>query len=47
MWKQEVRQLFTGAGPFIKLGPLRNMTEVAEQAGVASAAGLVVILTLW
>ena len=35
------------AGPFIKLGPLRNVPEVAERAGVLSSAGLVVILTLW
>ena len=35
------------SGPFIKLGPLRNVPEVAETAGVLSAAGLVVILTLW
>ena len=35
------------AGPFIKLGPLRNSPELAERVGVVSAAGLVVILTLW
>ena len=35
------------AGPFIKLGPLRNVGEgVAERAGCLSAAGLVVILTV-
>ncbi|CAK0784713.1 hypothetical protein CVIRNUC_007917 [Coccomyxa viridis] len=34
-------------GPFIKLGPLRNVGEgVAERAGCLSAAGLVVILTV-
>lgn len=32
-------------GPFIKLGPLRNVDGVAEIAGTASAAGLVLILT--
>jgi Photosystem I reaction centre subunit XI len=32
-------------GPFIKLGPLRNVDGVAEIAGSASAAGLVLILT--
>ena len=32
-------------GPFIKLGPLRAIPGVAERAGCASAAGLVVILT--
>ena len=35
------------AGPFIKLGPLRNVGGgVAERAGCLSAAGLVVILTV-
>lgn len=35
------------AGPFIKLGPLRNVGQgVAERAGCLSAAGLVVILTV-
>jgi len=33
-------------GPFIKLGPLRNVPEIAEKAGVAAGAGLVVILGL-
>ncbi|KAK9832476.1 hypothetical protein WJX81_000045 [Elliptochloris bilobata] len=33
-------------GPFIKLGPLRNVAETAEKAGCLSAAGLVVILAL-
>ena len=33
------------AGPFIKLGPLRDVPGVAEKAGCASAAGLVLILT--
>ncbi len=33
------------AGPFIKLGPLRSIPGVAEKAGCASAAGLVLILT--
>lgn len=33
------------AGPFIKLGPLRNVDGVAEIAGSLSAAGLVLILT--
>lgn len=32
-------------GPFIKLGPLRNVDGVAEIAGILSAAGLVLILT--
>jgi photosystem I subunit XI len=32
-------------GPFIKLGPLRAVPGVAEKAGCASAAGLVLILT--
>ena len=32
-------------GPFIKLGPLRDVPGVAEKAGCASAAGLVLILT--
>lgn len=36
---------FFVAGPFIKLGPLRN-TESAEVAGSLSAAGLILILTL-
>merc|ERR1712164_202983 len=31
-------------GPFIKLGPLRNVDGVAEIAGCMSAAGLVIIL---
>lgn len=35
------------AGPFIKLGPLRNVgSGVAERAGCLSGAGLVVILTV-
>ena len=35
------------AGPFIKLGPLRNVGEgVAERAGCLSGAGLVVILSV-
>lgn len=33
-------------GPFIKLGPLRNVPEVAEKAGVLSGGGLVIILGL-
>ena len=33
-------------GPFIKLGPLRNVPELAERVGVLSSAGLIVILTL-
>ncbi|PNH10410.1 Photosystem I reaction center subunit XI, chloroplastic [Tetrabaena socialis] len=37
---------FLLAGPFIKLGPLRNVPEVAEIAGSLSAAGLVLILSL-
>ena len=32
-------------GPFIKLGPLRNVAGYAEKAGCLSAAGLVAILT--
>ena len=32
-------------GPFIKLGPLRNVPGYAEVAGCLSAAGLVAILT--
>ncbi|KAG2494532.1 hypothetical protein HYH03_007299 [Edaphochlamys debaryana] len=35
---------FLVAGPFIKLGPLRNVPETAEIAGCLSAAGLIVIL---
>merc|ERR550514_275339 len=31
-------------GPFIKLGPLRNLEGVAEVSGCLSAAGLVIIL---
>ena len=42
-----LKQRLSFAGPFIKLGPLRNVPEVAETAGVLSAAGLVIILTLW
>ena len=35
------------AGPFIKLGPLRNVGQgVAERAGCLSGAGLVVILSV-
>jgi len=34
------------AGPFIKLGPLRNIPGVAERAGCLSGAGLVVILAV-
>ena len=34
------------AGPFIKLGPLRNVAGYAEKAGCLSAAGLVCILTI-
>jgi len=37
---------FLLVGPFIKLGPLRNLEGVAEISGCLSAAGLVVILTL-
>ncbi|GFR46459.1 hypothetical protein Agub_g8033, partial [Astrephomene gubernaculifera] len=37
---------FLVAGPFIKLGPLRNVPETAEIAGCLSAAGLVLILAL-
>ncbi|WIA30516.1 hypothetical protein OEZ86_000600 [Tetradesmus obliquus] len=33
-------------GPFIKLGPLRNVEGAAEIAGCLSAAGLVLILAL-
>ena len=33
-------------GPFIKLGPLRNVEGVAEIAGSLSGAGLVLILAL-
>merc|ERR1712187_889232 len=33
-------------GPFIKLGPLRNVDEISEKVGCLSAAGLVVILTV-
>ena len=33
-------------GPFIKLGPLRNIPGVAERAGCLSGAGLVVILAV-
>eukprot|EP00210_Caulerpa_lentillifera_P003037 g2899.t1 len=36
---------FLVAGPFIKLGPLRNVQGTAEIAGCLSAAGLVLILT--
>lgn len=37
---------FLLVGPFIKLGPLRNVAGVAEVSGCLSAAGLVAILTL-
>ena len=37
---------FLLVGPFIKLGPLRNVEGVAEISGCLSAAGLVLILTL-
>ena len=37
---------FLLVGPFIKLGPLRNVAGTAEIVGSLSAAGLVVILTL-
>ena len=37
---------FLLAGPFIKLGPLRNVEGVAEVSGCLAAAGLVAILTL-
>lgn len=33
-------------GPFIKLGPLRNVESAADLAGCLSAAGLVLILAL-
>ena len=33
-------------GPFIKLGPLRNVPGYAEKAGCASALGVVAILTV-
>merc|ERR1719389_389641 len=33
-------------GPFIKLGPLRNVDHTAEIAGCMSAAGLVIILAV-
>jgi len=33
-------------GPFIKLGPLRNVEGVAEIAGCLSGAGLVIILAI-
>jgi len=36
---------FLVAGPFIKLGPLRNVEGTAEIAGCLAAAGLVGILT--
>jgi photosystem I subunit 11 len=35
---------FLLVGPFIKLGPLRNVEGVAEVAGTMSGAGLVLIL---
>ena len=37
---------FLLVGPFIKLGPLRNVEGVAEVSGCLSAAGLVLILSL-
>jgi len=37
---------FLLVGPFIKLGPLRNVEGVAEIAGCMSGAGLVLILSL-
>uniref|UniRef100_A0A7S0S623 Photosystem I reaction center subunit XI, chloroplastic n=1 Tax=Chlamydomonas leiostraca TaxID=1034604 RepID=A0A7S0S623_9CHLO len=37
---------FLLVGPFIKLGPLRNVEGVAEIAGCLSGAGLVLILAL-
>mmetsp|Transcript_18440 Transcript_18440/g.39631 ORF Transcript_18440/g.39631 Transcript_18440/m.39631 type:complete len:196 (+) Transcript_18440:78-665(+) len=37
---------FLLTGPFIKLGPLRNVEGVAEIAGCMSGAGLVLILAL-
>jgi len=37
---------FLLAGPFIKLGPLRNVPGAAEVVGCMSAAGLVLILAL-
>ena len=37
---------FLLVGPFIKLGPLRNVEGVAEISGSLSAAGLVLILSL-
>lgn len=37
---------FLLVGPFIKLGPLRNMEGAAEISGCLSAAALVLILTL-
>jgi photosystem I subunit 11 len=37
---------FLVVGPFIKLGPLRNVEGVAEIAGSLSGAGLVLILAL-
>eukprot|EP01026_Neomeris_dumetosa_P083301 TRINITY_DN964_c0_g1_i2.p1 TRINITY_DN964_c0_g1~~TRINITY_DN964_c0_g1_i2.p1 ORF type:complete len:219 (-),score=25.29 TRINITY_DN964_c0_g1_i2:198-782(-) len=36
---------FLLTGPFIKLGPLRNVAGTAEVAGCLSGAGLVLILT--
>lgn len=36
---------FLVCGPFIKLGPLRNMPGTAEVSGCVSGAGLVVILS--
>jgi len=36
---------FLLVGPFIKLGPLRNIEGTAEISGCLSAAGLVLILT--
>lgn len=37
---------FLLTGPFIKLGPLRNVEGTAEVAGALGGAGLVVILTV-
>ena len=46
-WAIPQRRSPCHAGPFIKLGPLRNVGQgVAERAGCLSGAGLVVILTV-
>jgi hypothetical protein len=45
-WLPDISARHFCAGPFIKLGPLRNIPGVAERAGCLSGAGLVVILTV-